>query len=75
MHKPVFRKVAFTSKQFAQARLSPKFAFEDTHRPFVEWLFESQHKMKVLDHKLLIYDYGPKVVSITGQVGLSLGKM
>lgn len=73
-----YRKVVFTDMQMLQAQQSQKFQGK-THRDFVAWLFEHQHKMTVLNFEFLSYRYfdigATKACEVTGQVGLAIGAM
>ena len=86
--KEVTKKVAFSMQQMLKARDSRKIGQEGGHRKFVEWLFFNHHKLHVLDHSKLIYDYdsgksidgqyikGKKdsVICVHGVVGVALGR-
>jgi hypothetical protein len=69
------RKVVFTDLQMIQAQQNPKFNGK-SHRDFVAWLFEHQHKMRVINFDFLTYKYHPlgqtKACEVSGQVGLAL---
>ncbi len=57
LSKP-FRKVVFTDIQMQAARGLEQFRGKDvSHRTFVEWLFGSQHKVAVINHEMLTYQY------------------
>lgn len=77
-----FRKVVFTDMQMLLFK--EKF-YKDrkyTHRDFVERLFKSQHKMAVINHDMLTYQYVRQknnksevvhtIVIVEGQLGRAL---
>lgn len=80
-----FRKVMFTDSQMLVAKNSGKFPDQpgltklQQHRPFVEWLFKTQHKCLVLDHTRLKYNYMTRnkisVIEIEGELGSAIGFM
>jgi hypothetical protein len=77
--RPLTRRVAFTDKQAFIAKGTGKFP---SHREFVDWLFQEQHKAKVINFETLEYRYvKPKVgqsetiTYVTGHIGLSIGWM
>lgn len=73
--KNIKRMVVINKEQFVTARISSKFSADDSHRPFVEFMFDKIHKCKVTDHTKLRYTYGKDqnlVITITGEIGISL---
>lgn len=72
------RKVIFTDLQMLQAQGSDKFKGK-THRDFIAWLFEHQHKCTVLNFDLLTYKYhmvgNTRACEVSGQIGLGIGFM
>ncbi len=77
-----FRKVVFTDAQMMVAKNSgkfpdnPKLGKLEQHRPFIEWLFLSQHKCRVVDHLKLRYNYmvnnGVTAIAVEGDIGDAL---
>lgn len=52
------RKIVFTDAQILAAKSLDQFRGRNvTHRDFVEWLFNRQHKMHVHNHAMLTYKY------------------
>lgn len=76
-----FREVMFTHEQMFIARGTRHF---ESHRHFIAWLFEKQHRVRVIDFDKLRYDYNLKtiengksvsVTKVTGYFGESIYAM
>lgn len=79
------RKVKFTDAQMLIAKGTGKFdsppgtPMLEQHRPFIAWLFRTQHKCFVNDHTKLRYNYltnnGVCVIEVEGDLGSALHSM